>query len=291
MTQHGPSVNCEIAEGSIELSREGFDRFAKFINSQLGIKMPESKIPLVQSRLMRRVRELKLRSLGEYEEYFFAATHASEREHLINAMTTNKTDFFREAGHFEFLRSTAIPTLMNDNSRIEARLKVWSAGCSSGEEPYTIAMILAEYAAGNPGFEFAVLGTDISTKVLQHARTGIYREALVEPIPKDMRSKYLLKSRNRSEALVRIVPELRKKISFHQLNFMDADYRIKEMFDVVFFRNVLIYFDLPTQEAVVNKICRNLIQGGYLFASHSESLSTLDVPLKAIGTAIYQRQG
>ncbi|QOY85196.1 CheR family methyltransferase [Paludibaculum fermentans] len=283
-------VNGDVPDGLIELSREGFARFANYITCQLGIKMPESKMPLVQSRLMRRVRELKMRSLNEYEEYFFAASHGSEREHLINAMTTNKTDFFREAGHFEFLRNIAIPTLMRSSSRIDSRLKVWSAGCSSGEEPYTIAMVLAEYASVNTGFDFAVLGTDISTKVLRHAQSGIYAESLIEPVPKEMRGKYLLKSRNRAEERVRIIPGLRKKVSFHQLNFMEADYRIKDMFDVVFFRNVLIYFDLKTQEEVVNRICRNLNPGGYFFASHSESLSALDVPLRSIGTAIYQRR-
>ncbi|MGJ5813182.1 CheR family methyltransferase [Paludibaculum fermentans] len=291
MRQSGASVTGQVADGLIELSREGFARFAQYITGQLGIKMPDSKMALVQSRLMRRARELKLGSLNEYEKYFFAASNANEREHLINAMTTNKTDFFREAGHFEFLRSVAIPSLMQGNNRIESRLKVWSAGCSSGEEPYTIAMVLSEYSSVNPGFDFAVLGTDISTKVLEHARNGIYRESLIEPIPKEMRGKYLLRSRNRSEPLMRIVPGLRKRVSFHQLNFMDEDYHIKDIFDVVFFRNVLIYFDLRTQEAVVNKICRNLIPGGYFFASHSESLSALDVPLKAIGTAIYQRRG
>ncbi|MGC4049661.1 MAG: CheR family methyltransferase [Paludibaculum sp.] len=278
-------------EGLAELSREGFSRFAQYITGQLGIKMPDSKLALVQSRLMRRARELNLNSLDEYERYFFAAAQSNEREHLINAMTTNKTDFFREAGHFDFLRSTAIPALLGDGRRIESRLKVWSAGCSSGEEAYTIAMVLAEHASLNPGFDFAVMGTDISTKVLQHARNGIYREALIEPIPKEMRRAFLLRSRNRMDSLVRIVPGLRRKVSFHQLNFMDADYRIKDRFDVVFFRNVLIYFDPSTQEAVVNKICRHLIPGGFFFASHSESLSALDVPLRAIGTAIYQRRG
>ncbi len=290
MRQADIGVNAEGSDGLIELSPEGFARFADYITCQLGIKMPESKLTLVQSRLMRRVRELKMRSLNEYEEYFFAASHGIEREHLINAMTTNKTDFFREAGHFDFLRSTALPNLMQSGSRIDPRLKVWSAGCSSGEEPYTIAMVLAEYAAEHAGFDFAVLGTDISTKVLRHAQSGIYAESLIEPIPKEMRGKYLLKSRNRAEGKVRIVPGLRRKVSFHPLNFMEADYRIKDTFDVVFFRNVLIYFDLKTQEQVVNKICRNLNPGGYFFASHSESLSALDVPLRSIGTAIYQRR-
>ncbi|WP_321472957.1 CheR family methyltransferase [uncultured Paludibaculum sp.] len=290
-TQAGPATVDEISEGLIELSQAGFARFARYITGELGIKMPDSKLALVQSRLMGRVRELRMRSLDEYEAYFFASAHASEREHVINAITTNKTDFFREAGHFDYLSDSAVPALLRDERRAGSRLKLWSAGCSSGEEPYSIAMVLAEYAAGHSGFDFAILGTDISTKVLDHARQGVYKESLIGPIPRAMRNKYLLASRTGREPVVRVVPALRRKISFHQLNFMSADYRIKDMFDVVFFRNVLIYFDLSTQEAVVRKICRNLIPGGYLFASHSESLSPLDVPLRALRTSIYQRLG
>ena len=162
-----------------ELSPKTFARFAQFITGELGIKMPESKLSMVQSRLLRRVRELQLKSVEQYSEYFFTSSNAEEREHFINAITTNKTDFFREAEHFDFL--TRISSSRHSTAlagyRPGSRLKVWSAGCSSGEEPYTLAMVLSEYELQHPGFDFAILGTDVSTRVLDLARSGIYQES------------------------------------------------------------------------------------------------------------------
>jgi chemotaxis protein methyltransferase CheR len=275
-----------------ELSPRTFARFAQFITGELGIKMPESKLSMVQSRLLRRVRELQLNSVEQYSEYFFTSSNAHEREHFINAITTNKTDFFREAEHFDFLSRIALPSLSRSaGDRPGSRLKVWSAGCSSGEEPYTLAMVLSEYELQHPGFDFAILGTDVSTRVLDLARDGIYEESQTAPVPPQLRRKYLWQGRDKSQRLVRVVPELRRKVTFHQLNCMDEHYSIKDMFDLVFFRNVLIYFDKATQEAVINKICRNLVPGGYLFAGHSESLAGLDTELSCVQTAVFRKAG
>jgi chemotaxis protein methyltransferase CheR len=149
-------------------------------------------------------------------------------------------------------------------------------------------MVLAEYAS-HAAFDFAILGTDVSTRVLDRARNGIYEESQIIPVPPDLRRKYLLGSRNKTERLVRVIPELRRKVSFYRLNFMDSDYGIRDIFHVVFFRNVMIYFDRTTQEAVINKICRNLAPGGYLFAGHSESLHGLDIPVKPVRASIYRK--
>jgi chemotaxis protein methyltransferase CheR len=279
----------EVGNTSLDLSPEAFARFASFITAELGMKMPESKLALVQSRLVRRIRDLRMKSADEYADYFFASSHAGEREHFINAITTNKTDFFREPDHFNFLCDVILPDLGSAAARRGERFKVWSAGCSSGEEAYTTGMLLADYAIRQPGFDFAILGTDISTKVLASARSAIYHEAQLVDVPPEFRRKYLLRSRNKADHVSRIIPELRRKISFHQLNFMDDDYLIKDIFDVVFFRNVMIYFDRPIQEAVINKICRNLAPGGYLFSSHSESVAGLDIPVKSIKAAVYRK--
>jgi len=271
------------------LSPGSFARLAHFITGELGIRMPESKLTMVESRLLRRVRDLGMQSVEQYAEHFFASSSREEREHLINAITTNKTDFFREPQHFAFLRDVVLPEMTRAANRRTIRLKAWSAGCSSGEEPYTLAMVLAEYASRFPGFDFAILGTDISTKVLNGARAAVYRESQILPVPAHFRRKYLLRGRSKVERLARVVPELRRKVSLHQLNLMDDDYGIKEVFDVVFFRNVMIYFDKNTQEAVLRKICRNLASGGYLFAGHSESLAGLDIPVRQVQTAIYRK--
>jgi len=280
-----PTVESEEAR---ELSPQTFARFARFITGEIGIKMPESKLTMVQSRLLRRVRDLRLNSVEQYSEYFFTSSNAEEREHFINAITTNKTDFFREPEHFDYLTRVALPSL--SAARRRERTKVWSAGCSSGEEPYTLAMVLKEYAAEHTGFDFAVLATDISTKVLKLAKGAVYQESQIVPIPPELRRKYLWRSRAKDQALVRIVPELRRKVTFHALNLMAEDYRIRDLLDVVFFRNVLIYFDRSTQEAVINKMCRNLAPGGYFFAGHSESLAGLDVPLRCVHTSIFRKR-
>ena len=273
-----------------ELSPESFARLAQYITAELGIKMPDSKLMMVHSRLLRRVRELGLNSVEEYADYFFASSHAQEREQFINTITTNKTDFFREPLHFDFLTRVAIPSIARGRAGSAGwALKVWSAGCSSGEEPYTLAMVLAEHSLLQPAFNYAILGTDISTRVLEQAREGIYPRTQVAPVPAEFLRKYVWRSRDTSDGLVRIVPELRRKITFHSLNFMDEDYQIRDAFDVVFFRNVMIYFDRPTQEAVINKICRNLIPGGYLFVGHSESLAGLDVSVKLVKTSVYRK--
>jgi chemotaxis protein methyltransferase CheR len=275
----------------LDLSPESFERFARFITAELGIKMPDAKMSMLQSRLQRRLRQLKIDSLETYQAYLFDSPNAEEeRIHFINAVTTNKTDFFREASHFDYLVQTALPALGKMYGTGPSWLfKLWCAGCSSGEEPYTQAMVLSEYAEQRRGFDFAILATDISTRVLNNAQLGIYDESRVEPIPAALRRRYLLRSKDSTKSVVRIIPELRGKITFHRLNFMDDDYAVRDKFEVIFFRNVMIYFDKPTQEAVINKLCRNLKPGGYLFAGHSESLAGLDIPIQAVGSAIYRR--
>lgn len=268
-----------------DLSPQSFARLAGYITQELGIKMPESKLTMVQSRLLRRVRELGLSSIDQYGQYLFASPHTEEREQFINAITTNKTDFFREPDHFNFLTR-----VLPEAGQLRAGpLKIWSVGCSSGQEPYTLAMVLSQYAPTQTRFDFAILATDVSTKVLDEARAGIYPESHIAPIPPELRMKYLLRSRDRGECLVRIVPALRAKIEFHQLNLMAQDYGIREMFEVIFFRNVLIYFERRTQEAVVSRVCRNLVPGGYLFVGHSESLTGLNVPVKSVKASVFRK--
>jgi chemotaxis protein methyltransferase CheR len=272
------------------LSSATLARFFKFITDELGIKMSDAKLPMLQSRLQRRLRTLGINSLDEYQERLFNSPHSEEeRIHFINAITTNKTDFFREPQHFDYLVNTALPKLAPNAAGQPWRLKLWCAGCSSGEEPYTLAMVLSEFAARRAGFDFSFLATDISTKVLEHAQAGIYEEDRIEPVSAALRAKYILRSKDRTQTKVRIIPELRRKLTFHRLNFMDAHYGVKDTFDVIFFRNVMIYFDKPTQEAVINKLCRNLVPGGYLFVGHSESLAGLNLPVTAVGSAIYRK--
>ena len=271
-----------------DLTPERFKRFAEFITRELGIKMSEQKIPMLQSRLHRRLRALGLPSVEAYQKYLFDSGEAEhELADFIDAVTTNKTDFLREPHHFEFLVGKVLPPF---SSETPARgFKLWCAGCSTGEEPYTLCMYLNEYADTHRGFDYSLFATDISTQVLHAAQHAVYDEKKIEPIPMPWRKKYLLRSRDPAKQAVRFVPELRSHVRFARLNFMDSDYGVKEMFDVIFFRNVMIYFDRPTQEAVVGKLCRQLRPGGYFFTGHSESLLGLNVPLRMVSSAVYRK--
>lgn len=274
------------------MSDREFSRFAEFIYDQCGIKMPPVKKTMLEARLQKRLRTLGIGSFQDYADYLFSNDGAGpELVHLIDVVTTNKTDFFREPAHFDYLVNTALPGLATSRGTgFRKGLSLWSAGCSSGEEPYTLAMVLSEFAEQNQGFSYNILASDICTTVLDKAKTAIYLEERVEPVSLPFKRKYLLRGKDRQAGLVRIVPELRNRIRFRRLNFMDDDFGFREPFDIIFCRNVIIYFDKRTQERLINKFCRHLIPGGYLFMGHSETLSGLDVPLVQVASTIYRKQ-
>jgi len=270
----------------MDLSRHDFMELSSFIYNELGIKMPETKSTMLTGRLNRRLRALGLSTFSEYCEFLFSPKgQEEEMVHLVNAVTTNKTDFFREPSHFDYLVRSVLPKLQ-DQLR---NLRVWSAGCSTGEEPYTLAMVLADYQATHAGFRFDILATDISTRVLDIARRAVYPLERIEPVATAYRKKYLLKGRDKKNPEVRIVPELRQRIRFGRLNFMDDDFGLREKVDIIFCRNVIIYFDKPTQEKLMGKFCRYLNSGGFLFLGHSESLHGYDIPLVPVAPTIYRK--
>jgi chemotaxis protein methyltransferase CheR len=229
--------------------------------------------------------------VAEYCDYLFSSAGQNmERVELFDAVTTNKTDFFREANHFDYLATTALPQWIQ-GPHAGRSFRIWSAGCSSGEEPYTMAMALSEFAEQHRSarFDFEIIATDISTRVLDHAKTGIYHTDRIAPVPAGMRRKYLRRSKDRSSNLVRISPNLRRKVRFGRLNFMADTFRLPYTMDVIFCRNVIIYFDSDTRERLVQKFCRHLHRGGYLFLGHSESLHGFDLPLRQVASTVYVR--
>jgi chemotaxis protein methyltransferase CheR len=266
-----------------------FKQFSEFIEAQCGIKMPATKKTMLESRLQKRLRSLELESFRVYCDYLFSPEGMkNELIHMIDVVTTNKTDFFREPIHFNFLNKNILAKIgASGNPR---KFRVWSAGCSSGEEPYTLAMVLNNFAEENSGFCYSILATDICTTVLQKAASGIYHDEDITPIPLELKRKYLLKSKDRSKGMVRIVPELRRMVKFRRLNFMDSEFGITEPMDVIFCRNVMIYFDRETQEKLLNKFCRHLAPDGHLFLGHSETLNGLDVPLVQVYSTVYRKQ-
>ncbi len=272
-----------------ELCNADFERLRELIYAESGINLEPEKKTMLEIRLKRRMRSLNMASLAEYCDQVFGPDGiANELVHLIDVVTTNKTDFFREAGHFEYLVSTALPDLAARHGVSRTSL-VWSAGCSTGEEPYTLAMVLSEYAQTSPGFRFSILATDISTEVLAKARMGIFQSDLVSPVPRALRRKYFMRSRDPASQMLRVVPELRALVDFRRLNFMDADFGLPQAPEIIFCRNVIIYFDRPTQERLLKKLTRQLAPGGYFFAGHSESLQGMDLPLIPVAPSAYRK--
>ncbi len=287
--KNGSRADSDPSSVSVQrMTDKQFSQFSQFITSELGIKLPPSKKNMLEARLQKRLRFLELASYGEYCDYVFSQDGMkNELPHLYNVVTTNTTHFFREPRHFDILSQNVLPDLYSRYGRGK-RLEVWSAGCSTGEEPYTLAMVLGEFAARSPGFNFSIMASDISTEVLQHAARAIYTFDKIEPVPQVMKKKYLLKSKDRKKNLVRIVPELRSKINFRRLNFM-REFDFRHDIDIIFCRNVVIYFDRPTQEVLFKRFCSKLVSGGYLFIGHSESITGLDLPLRQIAPTVYVR--
>jgi chemotaxis protein methyltransferase CheR len=275
---------------SVQMSDKDFVRLSEFIRASCGIKLPPVKKTMLEGRLRKRLRALGIESFKRYCEFLFSPGGSqSEYIHMIDAVTTNKTDFFREPDHFDCLSDRVLPELVH-LCGLGKKLNVWSAACSTGEEPYTLAMVLSDFAKSCPGFDFSILATDISSAVLEKARLGIYPHDSVSPVPMALRKKYLLKSREKDKGLVRIVPQLRNTVRFGRLNFLEEEYGINEPMAIVFCRNALIYFDRPTQEIIINRLSQHLMSGGYLFVGHSESLHGMDLPLVQTATTIYRKQ-
>lgn len=272
------------------LARRDFARLAQFIQGYSGIKMPPTKITMVEGRLRRRVRALGFAGVSDYCRYLFDQNGLEQEAiHLIDAVTTNKTEFFREPEHFRLLSGTVLPELAAAR-RIDARspLKLWSAAASIGAEAYTLAMVAHAFGSALPGFAARILATDLCTEVLRTAQLGIYPDSMAQPVPADFHRRYLMKARNPARATVRVVPELRAMARFARLNLMDESYPVDPDMDVIFCRNILIYFDKPTQEAVLRRLCRHLRAGGYLFLGHSESLAGLQLPLRPVGHTVFR---
>jgi len=254
-----------------------------------GISLGTGRKTMLEVRIRRRLKALEIESYSRYCEYLFSPEGMrNELVHLIDVVTTNKTDFFREAGHFEFLTSKALPEMASAFSE-RRPMRVWSAGCSTGEEPYTLAIVLSEYALEHPGFDFRILATDISTTVLEKAALGIYTTDVIQPVPIDLKVKYFMRGREPGSNRVRVAPELRRLVNFQRLNFMDDDYGLQGKVDAVFCRNVIIYFDRATQQRILGKLAHYLVPGGYLFVGHSETLHELNLPLDPVAPALYRR--
>ena len=269
-----------------------FNRIAGLISTEVGIKLPPAKRLMVEGRLRKRVRTLGLASFDAYCAYLFREDGLKEEKpYLINAVTTNKTDFFREPEHFTLLERQMVPALVAARQgERNPLLKIWSAASSTGAEAFTLAMVLADLAADRRDFRFAVLGTDVSTAVLAQGRRAVYPAEMIAPVPPEKQSRYVMRARRpglRPE--VRMAPELRRVVHFAHLNLMHKTYPFDHDVDVIFLRNVLIYFEKRDQEAVIGRLIEHLRPGGYLVLGHSESMVGTSITMRQIAPAVFQK--
>ncbi|HNA25440.1 MAG TPA: protein-glutamate O-methyltransferase [Nitrospira sp.] len=267
------------------ISKQEYEKIRTLLYDESGISLGDSKQSLVVSRLTKRLRHLQLDGFASYYDYVTQDDSGEEFTRMLDLLSTNKTDFFREPKHFDFLRERILPSLEKDK-----QIRIWSSACSTGEEPYTIAMTLYESVRAPEQWNFQVLASDISTRVLAHAAKGLYAEERVREVPPEIIKRHFLHGRGDSAGLVKVKPHLSSIITFRRLNLMDDRFPIKAPLDLIFCRNVMIYFDRPTQERLVNKFYQHLKPGGYLFIGHSESLQWVTHPFKAIAPTIYWKE-
>ncbi len=268
-----------------QLSDRDFRRLSAFIYETFGIYLPEKKHYLLQNRLLPRLQKLGFTSYSAYADYVLQqGEHGEETFEMISVVSTNKTEFFREKAHFDILQQELLPYFY------EQKINIWSAGCSSGEEVYSLTMLLGEEKSAGNISDFIVYGNDISGRILEKAVKAVYPYQEIESIPEKYRRKYLMRSKNKTNATIRIVPELRGKTKFVRENLVGKRDTMPHDFQFVFCRNTLIYFDKETQYKVVNRLVEHLIPGGFLILGHAESLVN-QVPegINLIYPTIYQK--
>ncbi|MBR0550979.1 CheR family methyltransferase [Stakelama marina] len=272
------------------LSLRDFRKIAASVNETSGIKLPDGKRMMLEGRVRKRALQAGFASIAAYCGYLFnKGGLAEELPYLVDVATTNKTDFFREPDHFTFLERTAVPALLACDRPQPPRLKMWSAASSNGAEIYTIAMVLADMVAAGQAFDWHILGTDLSASMIADAKRAVYSQDVIAPVPDAKQSRYVMFARAPGVIpKVRIAPELRCHTEFRTLNLMDKRYNVDRDFDVIFLRNVLIYFEPEDQEAVVMRLRQHLRPGGYLVLGHAESMVGTRLGWSQVAPAVFQ---
>ena len=270
----------------IELKPEEFTLFRKYIYEKVGISLSEQKSTLVKGRLNKRLNQLGLSSFGDYYDHLISDVSGEELTFFVSAISTNVTSFFRESAQWIWLEGY-LPTLIA--TKRDKKIRIWSAGCSSGEEPYTILMFLQKHLPDFENWDIKILATDISSKVLSKAIAGHYESKQVEQLPKDMVMKSFDKVKVNNVVQYAIKPFLKEKVLFRSYNLITDPFFFKNKFDMIFCRNVMIYFDDVNRKELIEKYTRLLPKGAPLFLGSSESLTTHKGTLKLLGSSIYQK--
>jgi len=274
---------ADAPAGELKLTAQEFGQIRDLAHQRFGLDLKRGKEALVAARLGQKLRKQGFHTFSEYYKHVLADRTGEELIGLIDSLTTNHTSFLRERAHFDFLARA-----VHEEFRAAPVIRVWSAACSSGEEPYSIAMCLKGALRAAPARQFRILATDISTRVLQVAQRGVYPAARFTDVPEDWRRAYLLQGRGDSEGQYKVKPQLAAQVEFARLNLIEA-FPSRPPFHVIFCRNVMMYFDKPTQQGIVQRLEQRLERGGYLFVGHSESLTGIEHALEYVRPATYRK--
>ncbi len=280
-----------------DLTRGEYELFRKLVYAKSGISLGDQKMQLVRARLGKRLREGRFRSFREYYNYVVNDPSGEELCGLLDSISTNTTHLFREPRHFDLLKEIIAEWATDQSTQRQPRVKhapdktlrIWSAACSSGEEPYSMVMVGHDVLRAHPALELKILATDISTQMLSRAKLGLFETHRVGTVPPILRDRYLLKTQQDGKNMLQVAPELRRLVTFARFNLMTTSFPFRHGFYVIFCRNVMIYFDRPTQQSLVNKFASHLQKGGYLMIGHSESLSGIEHPLSYVDPTVYRK--
>jgi chemotaxis protein methyltransferase CheR len=278
-----------VIDDKLTLTDEEFEQISAMVYDHCGINLHDGKKELVRSRLAKIMRQGRFNSFSHYMEHVASDASGQAFSELIDSLSTNLTSFFRESIHFDFLANTYLPEIIAQKQRQnQLRLRGWSAGCSSGEEPYTIAITLLEALSERSRWDVKLLATDISTRILKRAQEGVYERERIDPVPPALKNRYLTMRSQNGEKRFEVAPALRQIIVFKYLNLMQ-DWPFRGPLDFIFCRNVMIYFDKPTQQRLIDRFWQVLAPGGILFTGHSESLTGIRHNFRYIQPTIYKK--
>lgn len=279
-------MSSTAKQREFSFSDRDFDKVRNLVSQHTGISLSAAKRDMVYSRLARRLRNLGLNDFASYCSLIESSNNDDELIHFTNAITTNLTSFFREGHHFDYLKNTLLPQLMRSNADTR-RLRIWSAGCSTGEEPYSIAMTVRSVIPEDSGWDVKILATDLDSNVLATASNGIYDDERIKGIDKTLLKRWFQRRRN-NDGMVRVSPQLQSMITFKRLNLMHG-WPMKGPFDLIFCRNVVIYFDKPTQSVLFDRYADLLRHDGHLFLGHSETMFKTSTRFELLGNTIYKK--
>ncbi len=269
---------------------DDIDRLAEHIQARWGLVMDARRRRMMDTRLVQRLHARGFASLGAYTDFLFQPGGLeAENPFLVDTLTTRTTSFFRERAHFDFVTDTVLGQHTSSSLSQGRRLRFWSAAASSGQEAYTLAMVLEDARRQHPSLDYDILATDVSGDALRRVRDAIYSEGAIAGIPESYKTRYLLRSTS-TKTQVRIIKALRQKVRIGRVNLIDERYPLSDTFDVIFLRNCLIYFDKPTQIRVIRQIARHLRPGGYLLTGHTEHFSPSEIRLSNVRPSIYRRE-